>query len=89
MDQYDPNTVSIEPRDSGDRPRMQLYLQILSGGINVDEGLRAESSRLNQMLDIAATGYSFKHEEYIYPDFNPRAPLKAESLESRLNSGQE
>ncbi|MEC0167799.1 ABC transporter substrate-binding protein [Paenibacillus graminis] len=89
MDQYDPNTVSIEPRDSGDRPRMQLYQQILSGGVNAGKGLRAESDRLNQMLDIAATGYSFKHEEYIYPDFNPRSPLKAESLESRLNAGQE
>ncbi|MNI03257.1 sn-glycerol-3-phosphate-binding periplasmic protein UgpB precursor [compost metagenome] len=89
MDQYDPNTVSVEPRDSGDRPRMQLYQQILSGGVNAGKGLRAESDRLNQMLDIAATGYSFKHEEYIYPDFNPRSPLKAESLESRLNAGQE
>ncbi|MBW4084760.1 ABC transporter substrate-binding protein [Paenibacillus sp. S150] len=89
MDQYDPNTVSVEPRDSGDRPRMQLYLQILSGGISVDEGLRAESARLNQMLDIAATGYSFKYNEYIYPDFDPNFPLREESLESRLSAGQE
>lgn len=89
MDQYDPNTVSVEPRDSGDRSRMQLYLQILSGDISVGGGLRAESDRLNQMLDIAATGYSFKREEYIYPNFNPRTPLQGESLESQLSAGKE
>lgn len=88
MDQYDPNTVSVEPRDSGDRPRMQLYLQILSGGIGIREGLRGESERLNRMLDIAATGYSFEQEEYIYPDFDPKAPLRAESLKDRKNASQ-
>jgi multiple sugar transport system substrate-binding protein len=56
MDQYDPSSVSMEPRDSGDRPRMQLYLQILSGERPLDEGLRSETERLNQMLDIADTG---------------------------------
>ncbi|WP_379157764.1 ABC transporter substrate-binding protein [Paenibacillus sp. sgz5001063] len=81
MDQYDPNTVSVEPRDSGDRPRMQLYLQILSGGIPMGGGLRAESERLNQMLDIAATGYSFKREEYIYPGFDAKNPLGHVSAE--------
>lgn len=89
MDQYDPSTVSMEPRDSGDRPRMQLYLQILSGERPLDEGLRSETERLNQMLDIADTGYSFQREEYIYPDFDPHHPLKAESLESQLSKGQE
>lgn len=83
MDQYDPNTVSVEPRDSGDRSRMQLYLQILSGGIAVRTGLSAESNRLNQMLDIAATGYSFKREDYIYPGFDARRPLQGQSLEGR------
>ncbi|MEK8210852.1 ABC transporter substrate-binding protein [Paenibacillus sp. FSL L8-0463] len=85
MDQYDPNTVSIEPRDSGDRPRMQLYLQILSGEKELKEALRSETQRLNRMLDIAATGYSFKHEEYIYPEFNPKDPLKDDSLENLLS----
>ncbi|WP_379145818.1 ABC transporter substrate-binding protein [Paenibacillus sp. sgz500992] len=85
MDQYDPNTVSIEPRDSGDRPRMQLYLQILSGEKDLKEALRSETQRLNRMLDIAATGYSFKHEEYIYPEFNPKDPLKGNSLENLLS----
>jgi multiple sugar transport system substrate-binding protein len=89
MDQYDPNTVSVEPRDSGDRPRMQLYLQILAGQIPLSLGLRSETERLNQMLEIADTGYSFQHEEYIYPDFDPQHPLQGESLESRLSSGQE
>lgn len=88
MDQYDPSTVSMEPRDSGDRPRMQLYLQILSGEKPLGSGLRSETERLNQMLDIADTGYSFQHEEYIYPDFDPKNPLKAESLEKQLNKGQ-
>lgn len=85
MDQYDPNTVSVEPRDSGDRPRMQLYLQILSGEKELKEALRSETQRLNRMLDIAATGYSFKHEEYIYPEFNPKDPLKGNSLENLLS----
>lgn len=85
MDQYDPNTVSVEPRDSGDRPRMQLYLQILSGEKELKEALRSETQRLNRMLDIAATGYSFKHEEYIYPEFNPKDPLKGDSLENLLS----
>lgn len=75
MDQYDPNTVSMEPRYSGDRPRMQLYLWIIAGDIPLDQGLGSESERLNQMLDIAATGYSFRREEYIYPQFDPRSPL--------------
>lgn len=44
MDQYDPSTVSMEPRDSGDRPRMQLYLQILSGERPLDEGCAAKRS---------------------------------------------
>ncbi|WP_405106230.1 extracellular solute-binding protein [Paenibacillus sp. FSL K6-1217] len=89
MDQYDPNTVSTEPRYSGDRPRMQLYLKIIAGDLPLDQGLDSESERLNQMLDIAATGYSFQREEYIYPQFNPRAPLEGESLESRSSRGRE
>ncbi|WP_339312344.1 extracellular solute-binding protein [Paenibacillus sp. FSL M7-0896] len=89
MDQYDPNTVSMEPRYSGDRPRMQLYLRIIAGDIPLDQGLGSESERLNQMLDIAATGYSFRREEYIYPQFDPRAPLLGESLQNRSSSGRE
>ncbi|WP_082452089.1 ABC transporter substrate-binding protein [Paenibacillus ihuae] len=85
MDQYDPSTVSIEPRDAGDRPRLQLYLQIISGEKSLSEALSGETARLNQMLDIAATGYSFKHEEYIYPGFDPKDPLKAQSLEQILS----
>ncbi|NQX46853.1 extracellular solute-binding protein [Paenibacillus tritici] len=85
MDQYDPNTVSTEPRDSGDRPRMQLYLRIIEGEIGLRQGLRSETERLNQMLDIADTGYSFERDEYIYPDFDPREPLKGESQQSRLS----
>lgn len=88
MDQYDPNTVSIEPRDSGDRPRMQLYLQIISGEKRLKEALYNETQRMNWMLDIAATGYSFKHEEYIYPEFDPQDPLRGDSLENQLNKGQ-
>ncbi|MNC34517.1 hypothetical protein D3C75_829540 [compost metagenome] len=84
MDQYDPSTVSMEPRDAGDRPRLQLYLQIISGEKSLSEALSGETARLNQMLDIAATGYSFKHEEYIYPEFDPKDPLKGQSLEQSL-----
>lgn len=80
MDQYDPSTVSIEPRNSGDRPRLQLYLQIISGEKKLGDALRGETARLNQMLDIASTGYSFKHGEYIYPQFDPKHPLRAVSM---------
>ncbi|MFD1910418.1 hypothetical protein ACFSQ7_50345 [Paenibacillus rhizoplanae] len=55
----------------------------------MDQGLGSESERLNQMLDIAATGYSFRREEYIYPQFDPRSPLLGESLLSRSSSGRE
>lgn len=88
MDQYDPNTVSIEPRDSGDRPRMRLYMQIISGEKRLKEALQSETERLNRMLDIASTGYSFKHEEYIYPDFDPQNPLKGVSLDKQLDDTQ-
>ncbi|MBT2288999.1 extracellular solute-binding protein [Paenibacillus albidus] len=80
MDQYDPSTVSIEPRASGDRSRMQLYLHIIAGEKTLDQALKEETERLNQMLDIADTGYYFKREEYIYPGFDPRHPLLAENL---------
>lgn len=89
MDQYDPNTVSIEPRNSGDRPRMQLYLQIIAGEKPLQEALLSETERLNQMLDIADTGYFFKREEYTYPGFDPKHPLISDSVWDGLSSEQE
>ncbi|ASA25206.1 ABC transporter substrate-binding protein [Paenibacillus donghaensis] len=89
MDQYDPNTVSIEPRNSGERSRMQLYLQIISGEKPLREALRGESERLNQMLDIADTGYVFNREEYTFPGFDPQQPLDSTSLSDRASEAQQ
>ncbi|MED4957941.1 extracellular solute-binding protein [Paenibacillus macerans] len=77
MDQYDPNTVAPGPRNSGDRPRMELYLQLIADQepLPMEEALRRETERLNQMLEIAATGRFFNPEDYIYPDFDPLHPL--------------
>ncbi|WP_151735546.1 ABC transporter substrate-binding protein [Paenibacillus tengchongensis] len=87
-DQYDPSTVSVEPRDSGERPRMQLYLQIIAGEKPIMDGLQGETERMNQMLDIAATGYSFRQAEFVYPEFNPARPLAGESL-AKQREGQD
>ncbi|MDQ0194217.1 ABC transporter substrate-binding protein [Paenibacillus wynnii] len=76
MDQYDPNTVASGPRNSGDRPRMELYLQLITDQEQpMDQALQGETERLNQMLDIAATGAFFNLEDYIIRDFDPLHPL--------------
>ncbi|WP_223067616.1 ABC transporter substrate-binding protein [Paenibacillus caui] len=75
MDQYDPNTVATGPRNSGDRPRMQLYLKIITGEKPPDQALQEETDRLNELLAIATTGNSFKREDYIIPGFDPLHPL--------------
>ncbi|MFP4978954.1 ABC transporter substrate-binding protein [Paenibacillus sp. CN-4] len=83
MDQYDPNAVAPGPRNPGDRPRMEQYLRLIGDEepLPMKEALARETERLNELLEIAASGRFFNAEEYVYPGFDPRRPLSGGAAE--------
>ncbi|WP_239619135.1 ABC transporter substrate-binding protein [Cohnella mopanensis] len=71
----------------GDEARMKTYREILQGAKQPDSALKEMTQKFNTSLDLAIYNQLIGENQYVFPNFDPKNPLKYANTPDEIRNG--